>query len=113
MDTYNTVKFGKLNILHGHELKGGIIPPVNAARGIFLRTKENTVVGHFHTDSKHSEPSLSGNHISCWSIGCMCELHPEYAVNNRWVHGFGIANRLDKEGNFYLQTKQIVKDKIV
>lgn len=108
-----TIKFGKLNILHGHELKGGMIPPVNAARGVFLKTKENTVVNHFHTDSKHSEPSLSGDHISCWSIGCMCELHPEYAVNNRWVHGFGIANRLDDEGNFYLQTKQIVNNKIV
>lgn len=107
-----TIKFGKLNILHGHELKGGIIPPVNAARGVFLRTKENCVVNHFHTDSKHSEPSLSENHISCWSIGCMCDLHPEYAVNNRWVHGFGIANRLSN-GNFYLQTKQIVKGDIV
>lgn len=107
-----TIKFGKLNILHGHELKGGIIPPVNAARGVFLRAKENTIVNHFHTDSKHSEPSLSGNHTSCWSIGCMCELHPEYAVNNRWVHGFAIANRLGNN-NFYLQTKQIVKGDIV
>lgn len=108
-----TIKFGKLNILHGHELKGGIIPPVNAARGVFLRTKENTLVNHFHTDSKHSEPSLSGNHISCWSIGCMCDLHPEYAVNNRWVHGFANVRKINKQGNFIVNTKQIIKGKIV
>jgi len=108
-----TIKLGKLNVLHGHELKGGIIPPVNAARGVFLRTKENTLVNHFHTDSKHSEPSLSGDHISCWSIGCMCELHPEYAVNNRWVHGFAIVEVINDKGNFIVNTKQIIKDKIV
>ena len=108
-----TVKFGKLNILHGHELKGGIIAPVNPARGVFLRAKENTIVNHFHSDSKHSEPTLNNSHLSCWSIGCMCDLHPEYAPNNRWVHGFGIVEMLDDNGSFTVETKQIINQKIV
>jgi predicted phosphodiesterase len=107
------IKFGKLNILHGHELRGSIIPPVNAARGVFLRTKENTLISHFHTDSKHSESTLDEKHISCWSIGCMCGLHPEYAVLNKWVHGFAIIDRLDEEGNFTASIKQIIKNNIV
>lgn len=107
------IKFGKLNVLHGHELGKAIIQPVNAARGVFLKTKENTLVGHFHTDSKHSEPSLNNNHISCWSIGCLCELHPEYAVINKWVRGFAIIELINESGNFIVETKQIIKNKVV
>lgn len=106
-----TVRFGKLNILHGHELAAGIISPVNAARGVFLKTKENTLVNHFHTDSKHAEPTLNNNHISCWSVGCMCELHPEYAVHNRWRNGFAIIERTDKD-NFIVHSRSIINGEI-
>ena len=107
------VRFGKLNILHGHEMKGSIIPPVNAARGVFLKTMENTLVNHFHTDTKHSENSLNGHHVSCWSIGCLCELHPEYAVINKWRHGFAIVEKVNDDGNFLVTSKQIIKGRVL
>jgi predicted phosphodiesterase len=107
------VRFGKLNILHGHEMKGSIIPPVNAARGVFLKTMENTLVNHFHTDTKHSENSLNGHHVSCWSIGCLCELHPEYAVINKWRHGFAIVEKINYDGNFVVETRQIIKGRVL
>jgi hypothetical protein len=40
-------------------------------------------------------------------------LHPEYAVLNKWVHGFAIIDRLDEEGNFTASVKQIIKNNIV
>jgi predicted phosphodiesterase len=106
-----TVRFGKLNILHGHELKGGLIPPVNPARGVYLRTTDNTLVGHFHNQSSHSENTLSGRHISCWSNGCLCDLHPEWMPNNRWNHGFAIVDLFD-EGNFSVNNYKIIKGKV-
>ena len=49
------VKAGKLNILHGHEMGEAIFSPVNPARGFFLKAKANTLVGHYHQSSHHSE----------------------------------------------------------
>lgn len=90
-----TIKAGKLNILHGHELTGGMIPPVNVARGIFLRTYTSTMVGHFHRTSHHQEKSIDGDLVSCWSTGCLCEVNPEWMPNNRWNHGFAVIDVKD------------------
>lgn len=106
-----TVKAGKLNILHGHELKGGLIPPVNVARGIYLRTNDNTVVGHWHRTSHHQEKDINGNVTSCWSVGCLSELNPEYMPNNRWNHGFAFITVGD-DGTFDIENKMIIKGKV-
>jgi len=107
-----TVIFGKLNILHGHELKHGIIAPVNVARGVFLRTKVPTMVGHWHIKTSHGENSLNEKYIECWSVGCLCELHPDYAPNNRWVHGFAIVDLLDDKGEFNVNNYKIIKGRV-
>lgn len=78
---------GNLNILHGHELGMGM-STVNPARTVFLKAKESTIIGDRHQTSEHSEPSLNGDLVTCWSAGCLCELHPEYMPINRWNHGF-------------------------
>lgn len=78
---------GKLTILHGHEMgKGSIAPPVNPARGFFMRAYECTLAGHLHRTSTHSETSMNGKLISCWSTGCLCGLWPDYAKVNKWDH---------------------------
>ena len=107
-----TIKFGKLNILHGHELKSGIISPVNVARGVFLKTKVPTLVNHWHIKTSHGENSLNEKYIECWSVGCMCELHPEYMPNNRWVHGFAIVDKLNEEGEFNVNNFKIIKGRV-
>jgi predicted phosphodiesterase len=106
-----TVKFGKLNILHGHELRGSIIPPVNPARGVYLKAIDNTLVAHFHNLSFHSENTLSDKSISCWSIGCLCERHPEWMVHNRWNHGFAIVERFEDD-NFSVDNLKIIGGRV-
>lgn len=106
-----TIKAGKLNILHGHELKGGLIPPVNPARGVFLRTGVQTIVGHFHRTSQHTDPNLDNDLISCWSTGCLCEINPEWMPNNKWNHGAAIVY-VEENGDFNVDNFMINKNKI-
>lgn len=102
---------GKLNILHGHEYIGGISAPVNPARGLFLRAKACCIEGHFHQTSEHSEPTLEGKNIACWSTGCLCELHPQYMPLNKWNHGFAMIE-VGCEGNFRIRNRKIINGEI-
>jgi len=87
VDDQKCITYGKLKIWHGHEIgKGSIAPPVNPARGLFLRTLECGIMGHLHKDSAHNETSAGGKLISCWSTGCLCGLWPRYARVNKWTH---------------------------
>lgn len=83
----------ELSVLHGHELFRGFAPPVNPARGAFVKTTSCTLVGHHHQTSEHSESTMDGRQISCWSTGCLCELRPQYAPINRYNHGFAYVER--------------------
>ena len=103
---------GKLPILHGHEWYGGFAPPVNPARGLFLKAKESALVGHHHRTSEHTEKSLSGNVVTTWSTGCLCGLEPEYAPYNNYNHGFAHV-KTDKDGNYELKNIRIINYKIV
>jgi predicted phosphodiesterase len=100
------MKAGKLNILHGHEFNQGISAPVNPARGLYLRAKSSCIQGHLHQTSEHTEPNLNGEIVTTWSVGCLCELHPEYAPINKWNHGFATVEVLE-DGNFHVQNKRI------
>ena len=84
------IKVGHLNIIHGHEFKGGIIGPVNPARTFFLRAKATTIGGHHHTTSEHSGRAIDGKLITCWSTGCLCHLKPKYMPMNEWNHGLSL-----------------------
>ena len=103
---------GKLPILHGHEWFGGFAPPVNPARGLFLKAKESCLVGHHHRTSEHTEKSLSGEVTTTWSTGCLCGLEPEYAPYNNYNHGFAHI-KIDKKGNYELKNIRIINYKIV
>lgn len=102
---------GKLNILHGHEYIGGITAPVNPARGLFMRAKACCIEGHFHQTSEHSEPTLEGKNIACWSTGCLSELHPSYMPLNKWNHGFAMIE-MGREGNFRVRNRKIINGEI-
>lgn len=81
-----------LTLVHGHEYGRSMFSPVNAARGLFLRALACSVTAHYHRTSHHDEPDIRGTDISTWSIGCLCNLHPEYARLNKWNHGFMLMN---------------------
>lgn len=105
------VKLGSLNAIHGHEFGGSVFSPVNIARGLFLRGKVNAIQGHNHQTSEHTEPNMDGDITTTWSIGCLCDLHPEFLPINRWNHGFMIV---DVDGqNFHVRNKRIHKGVIL
>jgi predicted phosphodiesterase len=99
---------GKLPVLHGHEFPKGLTNPVNQARGMFLRGLECAIAGHGHRSSEHAEASLLGKLITCWSTGCLCNLNPEYAVINKWNHGFAFVE-ISKGGEFHVTNKRIYR----
>lgn len=102
---------GKLAILHGHEVFAGLGGQVNPARTIFTRAISNTLIGHHHRTSEHSEKDIRGNIISTFSQGCLCGLRPEYMPHNKWNSGFAFVE-VDKDGGFQLDNFRIVKGKV-
>jgi predicted phosphodiesterase len=110
----DTLRLGKLNVLHGHEFGESIFSPVNPARGLFLKAKASTIVGHHHQVSYHSEGTINGDKIGCWSLGCLCDLDPLYRpfAHTKWNHGFAVVE-VDSDGSFHVHNKQIVNGRIV
>ena len=107
------IKLNDLMAIHGHEYIGGISAPVNPARGLFLKSKVSCIQGHNHQTSEHTEPTLKGDMITTWSLGCLSELHPSYMPLNRWNHGFGIVD-LDSNGSgFEFRNKRIFNGKVL
>ncbi len=107
LDYYQIVRAGKLPIIHGHEIPR-IDRSVNPARGLFNRTHTWALCGHCHTTSVHTERDLNGTVITTWSIGCMCDLSPDYtAYCNRWNWGFALIN-VAKNGDFEVRNFRIL-----
>jgi hypothetical protein len=103
---------GELKILHGHEYKKAVFSPANPARTTFLRTKANTLTNHFHQTSAHTEQTIDNKTLSCWSIGCLCELNPKYMPLNKHNHGFAIYTKFDDEF-WTVENKIIIKGRVV
>lgn len=112
IDNNRIVMHGKLPILHGHEIRLGR-GAVNVARSLFLKFKTSSVAGHLHQTSDHTETDGLGKTVSTHSIGCLCELHPEYAPINKWNHGFAINYITDDRGSYEFRNYKIIKEKVV
>lgn len=107
------VKAGKLNITHGHLLIRGFIAPVNSARGTFLKAKASTIIGHVHKISTHSETTITGKVITCYSTGCLCELNPLYSpFGNNYTHGFAHV-KIQPNGHYSVKNHQIINGEII
>lgn len=105
------IKIGKLTALHGHELQGSS-GGVNPSRSTFLKTMENVLVGHYHRTSSHAEPTLYGSVIVTNSMGCLCDLHPQYAPINKHNLGFAYVELNLKNGNYNLHNLKILNGEI-
>lgn len=102
------VRIGKLYVLHGNEFKGG--GGVNPARAYYLKSKVNMIAGDKHQTSEHTEQSLDGSTVTCWSTGCLCELNPDYMPFNRW--NLGAAHIIvHADGDFNVTNFRIIKGK--
>jgi predicted phosphodiesterase len=112
VDDQRKLMAGKLSIWHGHEIgKGSIAPPVNPARGLFMRTMECGLMGHLHKDSTHTETTSNGKLIACWSTGCLCGLWPRYARVNKWTHSAAFL-RLER-GQFNVELVRVLNGKVL
>lgn len=106
------IKAGRLNIMHGHEFGRSVFSPVNPARGYYMKSKTNTICGHNHQTSEHTEPDLNGNVVTTWSTGCLSHLHPEYMPINKWNLGFAMVYVDSDDGGFDVENLRIINGKI-
>ena len=108
------IKVGKLNVLHGHEMGESVFSPVNPARGMFLKAKSNTIFGHNHQVSHHSENNINGENTGVWSMGCLCTLSPDYRpfAYTKWSHGFACVD-VYEDNSFHVNNMRIINGKIV
>jgi predicted phosphodiesterase len=104
------ITIGRLNIIHGHEFRKSFFNPVNPARGLFLRGTENSLCAHYHQTSQHTKRTMGDNIISTWSVGCLCNLRPDYAPLNDWNHGLAVIERSGSD--FQVHNKKIIKGKV-
>lgn len=105
-------KYMNLSLLHGHEFGGSVFSPVNVARGLYLRAKASAMCGHSHQTSEHTETDINGKLTTCWSLGCLCELRPDYSKFAKYNHGFAIIEARGAEGyhviNYRIQDGKIL-----
>lgn len=105
------IYFGKLPVIHGHEYGIKASVAVNTARSLFLKTNKSAACAHSHRTSEHSDKSIDDKTISCFSIGCMCNMNPEYAVLNKWNQGFAEVE-FDSSGYFEFRNYRVDNGKI-
>lgn len=101
----------KLHIIHGHEFGKTMTNPVNPSRGLFLKGISNSMCGHYHQTSSHTAKAITQKTISCWSSGCLCDMHPDYAPMNNWNHGF-IEVDLRGDTDFVVHNYKIIKGEV-
>jgi len=110
LDRMRHIKIHRLNLVHGHEFGDSIYSPVNAARGLFLRSKAISMCGHFHQTSTHSEMTMEDASITTWSVGCLADLHPQYRrYSTRWNHGFAVVHGGE---DWRVENFKIIKGKV-
>jgi len=107
---HRIIRTGHLNHVHGHEFRGG--GGVNPARWLYLKTGMNTIMGHCHRTSEHSQPNIRGEQIACWSTGCLSELTPPYMRRNFWNHGLAYVE-VESSGDFRVKNIRILDGRIV
>lgn len=104
--------FNELAIIHGHEFGKSVFNPVNVARGLYNRAKTSAMCGHSHVTSEHTETDIKGKITTCWSVGCLSELRPDYQPFSKYNHGFAIVSRRTHTG-FHVQNYRVNNGKIL
>jgi predicted phosphodiesterase len=104
------VKAGKLNIIHGNEYKGG--GGINVARTLWLRAGDNVIAGDKHKTQTGLKTNIDKKIVGSWSVGCLCELNPDYMPFNEWNCGFAHIE-IYKNGEFAVHNKQVINAKIL
>jgi predicted phosphodiesterase len=112
IDGKSKLNIGKLSIFHGHEFGKQFLPSVNVARGLFMKTKVSAMCGHHHQTAEHNERDANGKFITCWGVGCLSELSPDYNPYSKYNHGFAIVNK-GANGGFSVHNYRIHEGQIL
>lgn len=95
-------RIGKLTVIHGDTVGGGIYVARKAAE-VYAGT--NVVMGHVHFFSSHTRqsPASAESRWGAWTLGTLGVINPNYARNkaNACVNGFGVVERFP-DGAFNL-----------
>lgn len=111
IDGRTTIQCGKLNIIHGHEYRGGV-NTINIARNMLLKTGDNILFGHWHRTDSHTSKRVNGEIIGAYATGCLCNLTPDWIPNNQWNHGFALLE-MKENGHFRVDNKKIHKGELL
>lgn len=104
IDSLQVTEFGRLNILHGHEIMGG---GVHVARNFRIKASDNILFGNFHRTKEDITKTIKDKIMGAWAVGCLCGLSPDYMPINDWNLGFAFITR-EKDGNFSVENKKII-----
>lgn len=96
VDSNTIMRIGSLFIAHGHETKAGGLTP---AKNMLNKWHCDIAFGHLHRTDEFHFRKFDGTYIKTYSIGCLCNLYPEYWQNNNWNAGALFVERL-KEGKY-------------
>lgn len=77
-----------------------------------MRGKVSAFQGHNHATSSHTESDMNGKVVTTYSLGCLCELHPEYMPLNKWNWGFAEVDLDDNGQDFEFRNHTIYKGKV-
>lgn len=110
VEDYRFVKYGKLNIIHGHEIYGG--SGIHVAHNRFMKTLDNTLSAHSHKAQSIIKSNINGDIYGSWALGCLCGLNPRYSPMNDWNNGFAVVEK-DSDGNFDVNNRIILGNKTV
>lgn len=100
------IEAGNMIIAHGHEMpstSGG----VNPARTMFLKANTSIAVGHFHRTTTHVERNINNHVTVTHSMGCLCNLSPDYMPYNNWNNGFATIE-IKANGEYQFDNKKII-----
>mgnify|MGYP006314844921 CR=1 FL=1 len=94
--SHQLIQAGNLSILHGHEINAG---GVNLARSIYMKVGCSALVAHNHKTSEVRFKTVQGNWHEVYTIGCLCDLYPDYAIFNQMNNGFAVV-KVAADGGF-------------
>ena len=104
IDSLTVTEYGKLNIIHGHEIFGG---GIHAARNFRIKASDNVLFAHVHKSQEDLTKTIKDKIMGGWNVGCLCGTSPDYMSINNWNLGFAFLTR-EKDGFFTVQNKKII-----
>ena len=105
------VKYGKLYIMHGHQLRIG--GSMNVAEKVLRKAGVNIMCGHWHQQSYYEKKNLVDEIHACWINGALCDLHPDYMPYNNHGHGFATVELVDDDGTFSVVQRKVVNGRVI